>query len=195
MTDQVYVYPTDTVWGIGGNIFSKAAHIKICKIKQMSSSKPVSMLFSDIQLINDYFQLPDKIDDNWLKKFFIFEATLAVPKSWVKKEIPAWITADSHLIAFRFLDTPEIKQITAVEDVITTTSLNLNGKPSIIDKREAFQFYKEHCFKERFVESADMFLSGSASSIVILDDELNASFIRRGRMGDELEEHCRLLST
>ena len=42
----VLIYPTDTVWGIGGCILSKKNYDEINIIKKINTNKPVSILFS-----------------------------------------------------------------------------------------------------------------------------------------------------
>ena len=48
----VVLYPTDTVYGLGANIFNKNAVKKVYDIKQRSLLKPLSILVHDIEAIN-----------------------------------------------------------------------------------------------------------------------------------------------
>ena len=48
----VILYPTDTVYGLGANIFNKLAVKKIYNIKNRSPSKPLSILVSSKEAIN-----------------------------------------------------------------------------------------------------------------------------------------------
>ncbi len=46
---SIIVYPTDTVYGIGANIFDEKAILKVFSIKKRSKNKPLSICVSRIQ--------------------------------------------------------------------------------------------------------------------------------------------------
>ena len=48
----VVLYPTDTVYGLGANIFDNSAVKRVFKIKQRSLLKPLSILISDVEAID-----------------------------------------------------------------------------------------------------------------------------------------------
>lgn len=48
----VVLYPTDTVYGLGANIFDKSAVRRVFEIKQRSFLKPLSILVSDVESID-----------------------------------------------------------------------------------------------------------------------------------------------
>ena len=51
----IILYPTDTVYGLGANIFDKEAVKKVFDIKQRSFLKPLSILVSDVDAIDRVF--------------------------------------------------------------------------------------------------------------------------------------------
>lgn len=52
--DGIIIYPTDTVYGIGCNVFSRKAIEKIYQIKNQDPSKPFSFICSDLSHISEY---------------------------------------------------------------------------------------------------------------------------------------------
>ena len=48
----IVLYPTDTVYGLGANIFDKKAVKRVFEIKQRSPLKPLSILVSDVDAID-----------------------------------------------------------------------------------------------------------------------------------------------
>ena len=53
--DGVIIYPTDTVYTLGGSINSKKAYEKICRIKQIEPKKAnFSMVCYDLSHISEY---------------------------------------------------------------------------------------------------------------------------------------------
>ena len=54
------IYPTDTTYGLGCNIFSKKAIEKIYSIKKMNKHKPLSFICSDFSEISKYAKVSKK---------------------------------------------------------------------------------------------------------------------------------------
>lgn len=51
----IIIYPTDTVYGMGCDVFNKSAVEKICKIKKVKVEKMnFSFIFNDLSHISDY---------------------------------------------------------------------------------------------------------------------------------------------
>jgi L-threonylcarbamoyladenylate synthase len=48
----VILYPTDTVYGLGANIFDNSAVRRVFEIKNRSFLKPLSILVSDVETID-----------------------------------------------------------------------------------------------------------------------------------------------
>ena len=54
---QTILYPTDTVWGIGGDATAPEVVEKIYKIKQRADHKALIVLVKDIEMLKEYVQL------------------------------------------------------------------------------------------------------------------------------------------
>ncbi|WMJ73400.1 L-threonylcarbamoyladenylate synthase [Cytophagaceae bacterium ABcell3] len=82
----VVIYPTDTVYGIGCDIFNKKAVERICKIKNMNPAKShFSFICHDLSHIADYAKIPDQVYKVMKKALpgpftFILNANKTVPK-------------------------------------------------------------------------------------------------------------------
>lgn len=196
MSSCLYIYPTDTVWGIGASIDSQEMTLEISKIKQTDPNKPLSILFSSLNQLRQYVQLPAQFDDQWLKKFFSLESTLAVPRSLTKGRIPSWILGDSDLVAVRCLELPGIQRIiNEVATPITTTSFNISGTPSIQEREAAHQLFQKIAPHAQFIDDRSAPLSGNASSILKISLEGEMEFLRKGNCWQEIMDHVHLLST
>ena len=53
---QTILYPTDTVWGIGGDATAPEVVEKIYKIKQRADHKALIVLVKDIEMLKEYVQ-------------------------------------------------------------------------------------------------------------------------------------------
>lgn len=187
----VLIYPTDTVWGIGGCILSKENYDQINIIKKINTNKPVSILFSCIEHIREYFELPKKISDDWMESFFSLETTLGLPLEWAKKEIPSWISQDSDFVCIRCLQGGFFRDLIGRSKgkAVITTSLNISGEAPILNKNEAQVFREEHAPNSSIFHSDQLLLSGHSSTIVRFLNSQEIHVIRKGqRFADVLKK-------
>ncbi len=189
--DDVFIYPTDTVWGIGCSIYSESGHEKIADIKRTSKDKPLSMMFTGADEILASFKLPEEMSKEWLEDFFKLETTLGLPLTLAKIRIPKWATGESSYVSIRCLNTPVINSINnELRAPFFSTSLNLTGEPPVTKKEEARKFHQQHASDVLFFEnqkSED--LSGTSSTIVFINENLNFEIKREGRRVEEVKEH------
>lgn len=83
----IIIYPTDTVYGMGCDVFNKSAVEKICKIKKVKVEKMnFSFIFNDLSHISDYTLNVDTPTYKLLKRClpgpytFILKANNSIPK-------------------------------------------------------------------------------------------------------------------
>lgn len=119
----VVLYPTDTVYGLGANIFNKAAVRKVYDIKKRSYSKPLSILVSDIKAIKHVAEINAEYMDI-IEKYLPGPYTLILRK---KSIVPYYVTANLIHVGIRI---PENKIARGLSEIfpITTTSANLSNQ-------------------------------------------------------------------
>lgn len=195
LKDDVFIYPTDTVWGIGSSVYSKMGYDKIAEIKKTSKDKPLSIMFSSVDEILTHFNLPVEFNKLWLSDFFKLETTLGLPLTWCKLSIPSWATGESSFISLRCLESAVIKKIDQeIKSPFFSTSLNLTGEPPIVSYSDAVLFQKTHAPEAHFVNSdSEDNLSGSSSTVVFFtknkDEKLKYEIKREGKRSKEVKEH------
>lgn len=128
------VYPTDTVYGLGANIFQEEAVLNVYHIKKRSLNKPISVCVSKIEDIKQLAHLNPHAE-NIMQKILPGPYTLILNK---KGSIPSQITAGMDKIGIRIPDNVICRDISR-EFPITTTSANLSGHPSPKSAQEAQQ--------------------------------------------------------
>ncbi|MGB9937937.1 MAG: L-threonylcarbamoyladenylate synthase [Methanobacterium sp.] len=121
---KVILYPTDTVYGIGANIFDIQAVEKVYSIKKRPLNKPLSVCVSKIEDIPKIAYL-NKDTENIIKDILPGPFTVILNK---KDNINPVLTAGSNKIGIRIPDNKVCIEL-AKEFPITTTSANLSGKP------------------------------------------------------------------
>ena len=193
---NVLIYPTDTVWGIGGCILSKKNYEEVNKIKKINTNKPVSILFSSISDIREYFNLPQNISDEWMDHFFSLETTLGLPIDWAKKEIPSWIFQESDFVCIRCLQDDFFKNLVGglSGKAIITTSLNLNGEAPILNQSDAQGFREKHAPSASIIQSDKQLLSGHSSTIVRFLASQEIQVIRKGQRFEDVLKQLEILS-
>lgn len=119
----VIIYPTDTVYGLGANIFDNKAVRDIFKIKQRSFLKPLSVLVSDTEAIELIAQFSIYQKDT-IEKYLPGPYTFILNKTPV---VPRVVTGGLTHVGVR-VPKNEIACKLASLFPITTTSANLTDK-------------------------------------------------------------------
>jgi tRNA threonylcarbamoyl adenosine modification protein (Sua5/YciO/YrdC/YwlC family) len=86
----IIVYPTDTVYGIGCDLFNKRGIEKIYEIKRRSTKQPFSFICADLKDISSYAQVSDYAYRTMRRLLpgaytFVLEASRLVPKILLTK--------------------------------------------------------------------------------------------------------------
>lgn len=114
------VYPTDTIYGLGANIFRDKAIRKVYSIKGRDYSKPISVSVSEIEDINKiaYLESVERVKEVLPGPF-----TIILNK---KKNVSPLLTAGGDKIGVRIPDNRISRELTR-KFPITSTSANLSG--------------------------------------------------------------------
>ncbi len=122
----IIIYPTDTCYGLGADIFNKKAIEKICKIKGLPRNTPFSFVCSDLSDISMYARVSDYAY-RILKRFlpgpytFVLEGSRQVPKMMLTKRKTAGIRIPDHPVCLMIaeeLGNPIISTTAGVGDDI-----------------------------------------------------------------------------
>ncbi|MBW2701230.1 MAG: threonylcarbamoyl-AMP synthase [Deltaproteobacteria bacterium] len=129
----VISYPTDTVYGIGCDIFSKSGIERIYQLKDRSRKKPLSFICSDLKDISRYAQVSDAAYRVMRKHLpgpytFILEATKEVPRIMMSKRRTVGIRVPENPIC--------LELVRELMHPIITTSANVNEESPIVDPKE-----------------------------------------------------------
>ena len=186
IVDSIFVYPTDTVWGIGADIFSEKAQTEIAHIKKTETGKPLSVLFGSYEQLKEYVKMPSVGDIDW-KHFFQLESTILIPCEHFEK-LPAWINYDSPFVGIRVLNNAVTKQIhNLCPNPITSTSLNLKGEDPIVSFDDAVHFKDENCPQSVLINDSSVVPAGHSSTILKFNG-LDFTFLREGARIDEIKD-------
>jgi len=123
----VIIYPTDTIYGLGCDIYNREAIERICRIKNMDIKKAqLSFVCSDLSHISDYAKSIDTPVFRLLKK------TLPGPFTFIleaSKEVPKHLKTKKDTVGIRVPDNKICMAIVAqLGHPVMSTSLPMDGE-------------------------------------------------------------------
>lgn len=119
---SIIIYPTDTVYGIGANVFDEKAILKVFSIKKRALNKPLSICISRIEDIKQVAQMDVKAE-TVIRNLLPGPFTIILKKN---DNISSLLTAGSDKIGIRIPDNSICMDLSK-EFPITSTSANLSG--------------------------------------------------------------------
>ena len=154
----VVLYPTDTIYGLGANVFNEKAVEKVYNIKKRDYFKPVSVLVSSIEEILFIAEIPQKHENLVLNSlpgpftFILYKTTVMpnypsknnkigvrIPNNIISRELSRNFpitTTSANLSGEETLETPQeiIKQLNCdVDLVIDVGSLKSSSPSTVVD--------------------------------------------------------------
>ena len=166
----VIIYPTDTVYGLGANIFNNKAVRNVFKIKQRNLLKPLSILVSNTDAIDLVAKISIYQKDT-LDKYLPGPYTFILNKTPI---VPRVITGGLTHVGVRVPDN-EIACKLATLFPITTTSANLADEKVLSTPKEILNQLR--CDVDLVIDVGPL-KSEKASTIVDLTTP-QPTFIRR----------------
>lgn len=137
---EVIGFPTETVYGVGCDIFNIKAIEKIYKLKSRSSQKPLS---AHIGHLDDVERLCSEIPDRFYilaKKFLPGPLAIILKK---KKIVPDEATAGLSTIGIRYPDHKPITDIIREYGApVAGTSANISGSKHSVNGKEVMNVFE-----------------------------------------------------
>ncbi|MCL2142957.1 MAG: L-threonylcarbamoyladenylate synthase [Methanomassiliicoccaceae archaeon] len=127
------VYPSETVYGIGADIFNESAVKEVFISKNRPFDMPLSVGVSDIEMASSIAEIDDNAS-KLIKKFMPGPLTIIVRK---KSIVPDIVTSNSHKVGIRIPDHPVAIQLIKRTGPIVATSANLHSRPDAVKMEEA----------------------------------------------------------
>ncbi len=168
----VIIYPTDTTYGIGCDIFNRKGVKKIFQIKQRDRRKPFSFICSDLAEISIYAQVSNfafKIMKRHLPGAytFVLEATKIVPDSLSTKQKTVGVRIPDNAICRAIVE--------ELGHPLVTTSANISGQTTPEDPRD-INDQMGHLVD--FVIDGGISIDEASTVISLLDDQVEV--LRQG---------------
>lgn len=152
----IVIFPTETVYGIGTNGLKEDAVKRLYEVKQRPLNKPISLLVSNIDMVNELAKDITDVERRIMECFFPGPLTIILKK---KDIIPDILTSNGDTVGIRMPEGEIARKIIEYAGVpIAAPSANVTGKPS---GTNIFTIKKD------FDGKIDCFIDGGESKIGI----------------------------
>ena len=170
----IIVYPTDTAYGLGCDLFNKKGIEKIYEIKRRNKKQPLSFVCADLKDISRYARVSDYAYKTMKRHLpgpytFILEASRLVPKIILPKRQTTGIRVPASAIC--------LDLVRELGQPIISTSVKTENGEIMSDPVEI-----ERKFRNRvdLVIDAGVMLSGQSSVISLVDDVIEIIRVGKG---------------
>jgi len=120
-------FPTETVYGVGCDVFNEEAVKKVYEIKKRDFSKPLIVGVSEVEQIYELAEV-NEVAEKLIKKFFPGPLTLILKR---KEIVPKIVTSGLEKVAIRMPDHfVPLELMKRSGKPIVVPSANVSGKPS-----------------------------------------------------------------
>jgi L-threonylcarbamoyladenylate synthase len=179
MTDGLVVYPTETIYGLGGDAFSEDAILKVYEAKNRPLSMPLSIAVSDLDMMAAVTQIGPR-EEEFINTFLPGPITVVVK---ARSYLPAMLTVGTGMIGVRYPAHPvAIDLISRFDSPVTATSANQSGAKDPITPGEC------HVPYDILIDGG--ILPGIPSTVV---DLVNRCIIREGALIGEVRNYLSLM--
>ncbi|MHB8483151.1 MAG: L-threonylcarbamoyladenylate synthase [Nitrospiria bacterium] len=148
---KIIIFPTDTLYGIGADIYDEKAIDRIFRIKKRESDKPILILIEKPSDISPLIKKMPSGGTELINRFWPGPLTLIFEAS---QNLSSRLTGNTGTIGIRCPDSPWVNRLLFfLKSPITATSANLSHEPPCHTAREAEKY---------FGDRVDLILDGGA---------------------------------
>lgn len=150
----IVIFPTETVYGIGANALNENAVKKIYKAKQRPIDKPISLLVSNMDMVEMVAKDITDLEYKLMETFFPGPFTIILKK---KNIVPSIVTCGGDTVGVRMPDGEIARKLVEYSGVpLATPSANISGKPSGTNLESIMADFKD---------SVDYYIDGGESKL------------------------------
>ena len=140
---EIIAYPTDTVYGLGVDIYNSCAVQKLIELKGMDYQKPISILYTDVSLALREFSNLNFYQREFVKRLLPGQVTLILPVV-NREQFPSEFVKEGYagirVVKFNALN----RILSKYPNPISTTSVNPHGKIPATNVQEILAYFDEH---------------------------------------------------
>lgn len=175
----IVIFPTETVYGIGANALNEDAAKKIYEAKRRPNDKPISLLVSNMDMVEMVAKDITDLEYKLMEAFFPGPFTIILKK---KDVVPDIVTCGGDTVGIRMPDLELTRKLIDLAGVpLATPSANISGKPSGTNLETIMSDFKDSV--DFYIDGGESKL-GTASTIVKVIDGI-PHILREGSIAKE----------
>ncbi|MGI9558621.1 MAG: L-threonylcarbamoyladenylate synthase [Thermodesulfobacteriota bacterium] len=175
----VIVYPTETLYGIGGLALDRGVARRVSDIKRRPPDKPLSVLVKDTEMLSRYFQITEKQTDA-IKKILPLPVTVVLNAA-EGVQFPPEVSNNGQTAARVSCGEFVGKLFSLLDEPLISSSANISGSANISNGSEAEKIFGGKV--ELIVDSGN--LPPSQGSAIINLTGKKPGVLRRGDIEPE----------
>lgn len=177
---KIVIFKTDTVYGIGTNVFDKNACKKIYEIKGRPMYKPLNVLISDISMLKEIVDFINPAERKLINAFWPGPLTIKFKKK--ENVLPSIISAGDEYVRVRLLKNGLAYHLIKTAGIpIVAPSANLSGS---LTGTNIKNIINEFSGKVDYILDSGNVNNDTTSTIVEVNNE-KAIVIREGKIKKE----------
>jgi L-threonylcarbamoyladenylate synthase len=162
----IFIYPTETIYGIGGKAFNNEVVERIVKIKNRPENKNFLVLFKNYEMLEKYVFIENELEKELIEKYWPGELTIILNSKDKKHDIACRISSHTFVEKlFEYIDFP-----------IISTSANYSGESYTGDFKKICEIFKGKI--DAIVYDGDKF-SKPSTIVKVINNKLQ--IIRQGK--------------
>jgi len=181
---QVIAFPTDTIYGIGCDVFNEEGVNTIYSLKERPKDKPINVLISEVNQVYDVARDIKPLFFELAERFWPGGLTIVVEKN---KSVPSNVTSNLKTVGVRMPRSNIVQQlINLAYTPLAATSANITEQPDPKTAKTVLEYFKGKI--PCLIDGGPTPL-GKPSTILDITGRKIPKIIRSGAIsGDELRE-------
>jgi L-threonylcarbamoyladenylate synthase len=170
----IFIYPTDTIYGLGANPFNEDAVERIYEIKQREREKTYIMLINSIENLLKYVEVKSENHLDFLLSIWPNPVSVVLNLNFKTQELLKSKTAAFRIPNHRFC----LKLLTALQMPLISTSVNKSGQ---VPLNELSLFEEEYSSQVSAIFYTEKKSFVNSSTLIDLSESV-PQLIREGKM-------------
>jgi L-threonylcarbamoyladenylate synthase len=179
---NVVAFPTETVYGIGANVFDVSAIKKVFEVKNRPTENPLIAHIASLDMLTTLVSEVSPTNQILIDSFWPGPLSIVFPK---RPEVPSVVTAGLDTIVVRFPSHPIAQRL--INDCgfpLAAPSVNPSGKPSSTHQQHIIDYFQNKLF---IVEDNHSQIGLESTVITTLGE--TPTILRQGAITKEEIEH------
>lgn len=163
---KLITYPTETVYGIGADIYNESAVKNLYMAKRRPFDMPLSVAVSDKAMLENVAVLNENAD-KLIKAFLPGPLTIIIKK---QPDVPDIVTSSSHKVGIRIPDNRFALELIRRTGPIVATSANLHSHPDAVTIDAAISDLGDSV--DTYIDSGPCTLGQPSTIVWLMDNEV-----------------------